>query len=144
LSALLVAIGALLFIASGLVALVRGATRVAAAGQVIAAITGLTGCALAFRGAAQTLTLPWAIPGGAIAIRLDALSAFFAAPVFLLAGAGAIYAEAYWPPSQTRAGYVRCFFGLLAGALALLMTADNTILFLAAWEIVALASFFLV
>jgi hydrogenase-4 component B len=143
-SAQLVMAGALLFIASGLVALVRGARKAAAAVHVVGAITGLTGCALAFRGAAQTLTLPWAIPAGAIGIRLDALSAFFAAPVFLLAGAGAIYAEAYWPSSQTRSGYVRCFFGVLSGALALVMTADNTIFFLAAWEVVAMASFFLV
>jgi len=143
-SALLVMIGALLFVAGGLVALIRRATKVAAAIHVIGAIAGLTGCVLAFRGAVHVLTVPWAIPGAAIAIRLDALSAFFVAPVFLLAGAGAIYAEAYWPSSQARAGYVRCFFGVLAGALALVMTADNTIFFLAAWEIVALASFFLV
>ncbi|HEX9161067.1 MAG TPA: proton-conducting transporter membrane subunit, partial [Thermoanaerobaculia bacterium] len=77
-------------------------------------------------------------------MRVDALSAFFAAPVFLLGGAGAIYAERYWPVGRDHAGYVRAFFGLLIGALALLMTAANTILFLATWEIVAAASFFLV
>src|SRR5260370_40811562 len=96
-SALLVMVGALLFIASGLVALVPSAKKFAAAVHVVGAITGLTGCALAFRGAAQTLTLPWAIPAGAIAIRLDALSAFFPAPGVLLPGPGAIYAEAYSP-----------------------------------------------
>jgi hydrogenase-4 component B len=143
-SALLVIVGALLFIASGLVALVGGVKKAAASVHVIGAISGLTGCALAFRGAVHTLSIPWGIPAGALAIRVDALSAFFAAPVFLLAGAGAIYAEAYWPSSQARAGYVRCFFGILSGALVLTMTADNTIFFLAAWEVVALASFFLV
>jgi hydrogenase-4 component B len=143
-SALLVFSGACLCIASGLLALLPHTSRWPAVVHLLGAATGLTGCALGFSGTAPLLALPWGIPGGALTIRIDALSAFFAAPVFLLGAAGAIYAEAYWPPSQARAAYIRCFFGVLIGALALVMSADNTILFLAAWEIVALASFFLV
>ena len=94
--------------------------------------------------ASAGLSLPWRIPGGAFAIRVDALSAFFAAPVFLLAGVGNLYAQRYWPASRDRAVYLRVFFGLMTGALALVMTAANTLLFIAAWEIVSIASFFLI
>jgi hydrogenase-4 component B len=143
-SALLVFIGAMLCVAGGLLALVARGRSLPAAIHVAGGVIGMAGCALGFSGAPNTLSLSWGIPVGAIAIRVDALSAFFAAPVFLLAAAGAIYAESYWPSSQPRAAYVRCFFGILSGALALVMVADHTIFFLAAWEIVALASFFLV
>ncbi|HEY6842644.1 MAG TPA: proton-conducting transporter membrane subunit, partial [Thermoanaerobaculia bacterium] len=118
--------------------------RLPAVVQVAGAMTGLTGSALGFFETAKPLVMRWGIPFGAIAIRVDALSAFFAAPVFLLAGAGAIYAEGYWPRAKRGGAYVRCFFGVLAGALALVMVADNTIFFVAAWELVALSSFFLV
>ncbi len=143
-SALLVFIGACLCIGSGLLALLVRARHVAAIVHVVGAIAGLAGCVLGFHGTPATLAFPWGIPAGAIAVRVDALSAFFAAPVFLLSAAGAIYAEAYWPSSRPRAAYVRCFFGVLSGALALLMVASHTIFFVAMWEIVALASFFLV
>jgi len=144
-SALLVFIGACLFIVSGLMALTRNVARHLPAGiHVLGSLIGLIGCALGLRGTPETLALPWGIPAGEIAIRVDALSAFFAAPVFLLAGAATLYAEGYWPSSRPRAAYVRCFFGVLSGALALVLVANHTIFFLAAWEIVALASFFLV
>jgi len=143
-SALLVFIGASLCFVSALVALFVRVRYASATVHVAGALVGLIGCGFGLRGVTETLTLPWGIPAGAIAIRVDALSAFFAAPVFLLAAAGAIYAEAYWPMSQPRAAYVRCFFAVLSGALALVMVADHTVFFLAAWEIVALSSFFLV
>jgi hydrogenase-4 component B len=142
-SATLIFVAASLCIVSGLLALLLP-RFVPALVQAIGSIVGLAGCALGIRGPASALAFPWHIPGGAVALRVDALSAFFAAPVFLLAAAGAIYAERYWPAARPRARYVRCFFGIVSGALALMMIAGNTIFFLAAWEIVALASFFLV
>ncbi|HXH41470.1 MAG TPA: proton-conducting transporter membrane subunit [Thermoanaerobaculia bacterium] len=112
--------------------------------MILGAIVGLAGCVIGLLAAPAEVTLPWLVPGGALHLRVDALSAFFAAPVFLLAGAGGLYAERYWPAARGRAAYVRAFFGLMTGALALVMTAANTLLFLAAWEIVAAASFFLI
>ncbi len=144
-SALLVLAGVALCMASGLPSL---ATRRASAATTViivaGGLTGLIGAVLGLTGGPTELSLPWHIPGGAVAIRIDALSAFFAAPVFLLAAAGGLYADRYWPAARTRAGYVRAFFGIMTGALALLMCAANTILFLAAWEIVAVSSFFLI
>jgi hydrogenase-4 component B len=145
-SAILVAIGALLCIASGLFALLpgRGAIRVTPFVIAAGSLAGLAGCALGLTSAPASLTLPWMIPGGELRISVDALSAFFAAPAFLMAGVGGIYAERYWPTEQRRATHVRVFFGIVTGCLATVMTAGNTILFLAAWEIVTIAAFFLV
>ncbi|HSP35678.1 MAG TPA: proton-conducting transporter membrane subunit, partial [Thermoanaerobaculia bacterium] len=70
-------------------------------------------------------------------VRVDALSAFFAAPVFLLGAVAGVAA-------YVRSAYLRIFFGVMTGALALMMAAGNTILFLVMWEVVAAAAFFLV
>ena len=106
-SALLIFAGASLCVLSGLLALpfTRGRSPLhllPLAVQIAASITGLAGCALGFSGTIHSLTLPWGIPAGAIAVRVDALSAFFAAPVFLLGAAGALYAERYWPAWKPR------------------------------------------
>jgi hydrogenase-4 component B len=144
-SAILVITGVVLCMASGLPSLVTRRASAATTVLIVAGgVTGLIGAVLGLIGGTAGLSLPWHIPGGAFAIRVDALSAFFAAPVFLLAGAGGLYADRYWPAARMRAGYVRAFFGLMTGALALVMCAANTILFLAAWEIVAVSSFFLI
>ena len=144
-SAILVLIGVALCMASGLPSITpRRASGATTPLLVAGGVTGLIGAVLGLVAGPTNLSLPWHVPGGALFIRVDALSAFFAAPVFLLAGAGGLYAERYWPAARMRAGYVRTFFGVMTGALALVMCAANTILFLAAWEIVAVTSFFLI
>ncbi|MGK2859789.1 MAG: proton-conducting transporter transmembrane domain-containing protein [Thermoanaerobaculia bacterium] len=145
-SAQLVLLGALLCIASGGVAVLPGKRliRMTPFVFVTGAIAGLAGCLLGLTSATTTVTLPWMIPGGEFKITVDALSAFFAAPAFLIAGAGALYTERYWPPERRRAAWVRGFFGLLTGSLVIVMVAGHTILFLAAWEIVTIAAFLLV
>ncbi len=144
-SAVLVFAGAVVCIASGLPSLAgrrfSGATTLLI---VAGALTGLAGAVVGLVARAAFLSFPWNIPGGAVALRVDALSAFFVAPVFLLAGAGGLFAERYWPAARLRGGYVRTFFGVMTGALVLVMCAANTLLFLAAWEIVAVASFLLI
>jgi hydrogenase-4 component B len=141
-SAILVLTGAMLCMLSGLPALAhrRGTVLLILAG----AATGFAGTMLGLLTGSSEVALPWQVPGGMVALRVDALSAFFAAPVFLLAGTGGLYAERYWPAARIRAGYVRTFFGIMTGSLALVMCAGNTILFLALWEVMALASFFLI
>ena len=122
----------------------RRGSAVTAALIVTGALAGLAGCALGLAGPPTVVLLPWQIPGGAFHLRVDALAAFFAAPVFLLAGVGGIYAERYWPISRSGARPVRLFFGIMVSALVLMIAAANTILFIAAWEMVALTAFFLV
>jgi hydrogenase-4 component B len=144
-SALFVLAGAVACLVSGLPSLLGRRWSVVTTPLIVAgAGTGLAGAVLGLFARTAELTLPWQVPGCALALRVDALSAFFVAPVFLLAGAGGLYAGRYWPAERTRAGSVRTFFGVMMGALALVMCAANTILFLAVWEIMALASFFLI
>lgn len=148
-SAALITAAAVLCAISGLPALAapresRAACRISTALLMIGGAIGLTGAGLGLGGAVTTLSAPWAIPGGALRIRVDALSAFFAAPVFLLAAVGALYGEGYWPANRPRAGYVRFFYGMVAGGLAIVMTAQNLLLFLMAWEVVAVSSYFVV
>jgi hydrogenase-4 component B len=145
-SATLILMGALLCLASGFPALMadrdglRGSTLTILAGS----LAGLTGSAIGLMAPRTWIAVPWGVPNGVIVLSVDSLSAFFAAPVFLLAGAGGLYAHRYWPAERAHATSVRCFFGLMTGALAFVMTAGHTMFFLAAWEIVAVASFFLI
>jgi hydrogenase-4 component B len=93
-----------------------------------------------------TLDLPWAIPGGALALYVDALTAIFLMPLFVVAACGSLFGLAYWPQkSRHRSGCTfRWFFGLICAAMMLVLSARNSLLFLVAWEIMALAGYFLI
>ncbi len=108
---------------------------------------GMTGLALLLAGAAQELlthhqpraTLDWTLPAPPVDLVLDDLSAFF-----LLASAGLgmvafLYARSYFgerPPWF--------FLNLMLGSLAFVLLCRSTLAFLIAWEVMALAAFFLV
>ena len=92
------------------------------------------------------IDLPWAVPGGRLSLAIDPLSAFFLVPILLVSAVTAAYGAAYFrhgtqgrPP-----GAVWWWFDLLVAAMALVVTARNAVLFLVAWEGMALASYFLV
>ena len=55
---------------------------------------------LAESGGVGTVSLGWAIPGGAIDLALDPLGAFFLVPIFLLFALGSVYGLAYWPQEK--------------------------------------------
>jgi hydrogenase-4 component B len=128
--------------------------RTSVAGQKLAVLIAGAGSILGLAGAMggffvgeeQRLQLAWSVPGGEFAVGLDGLSAFFLMPVFLIALLGAVFGLGYWkqadhPDTGQR---LTLFYGLLAAAMALVVVARNAILFLAAWEVMALAAFFLV
>jgi hydrogenase-4 component B len=121
----------------------RWACLLALAG-VASAATGT--CTALAAGAPLLLALPWGVPGGELALRLDPLAALFILPLCLVVGAGAVYGLGYWPqrahPGNGRR--FRLFYGLLGAAMLLVLAADNSLLFLFAWEIMAVAAFFLV
>ena len=93
-----------------------------------------------------SISLPWSVPGGAFSLTIDGLSAIFLLPAFLLTAAGAIYGIGYWPQKKDPASgsWVRFFYSLLATGIILVLAADNAVLFLVAWECMALAGYFLV
>jgi len=138
---------------SGLAALLPGPLRkrgahLATALSVAASALGLAGAALALTAgrAPATMVLPWGVPGGLFAVEVDVLSAVFLVPLFLVSGLGALYGESYWPLREhpESAPRLRLFYGAMTGAMALVVVARNAFLFLTAWELMALAGFFLV
>ncbi|GBC76466.1 Hydrogenase-4 component B [bacterium HR07] len=146
-------LGALgLFMVSGLTALclarsARWATRVGVGGAVIGCVLGLVIALLALlNGGAESLRLDWSIPYGSFFIEIDALSAFFLIPIFGLCGLAALYGGGYMGVyrGERALGASWFFFHLLTASMALVVLARNGVLFLICWEVMALASFFLV
>ena len=94
---------------------------------------------------ASTLSLPWS--GGAhFSLRLDGLAAVFLLPAFLLGGCGLLYGTGYWPHAKQPGSstWIRTFYPPLLAGIALLLTADNGVVFLIGWEIMALSGYLLV
>ena len=88
----------------------------------------------------------WSLPGGSLALALDPLAACFVLPLLVVSAAGTIYGLRYWPQQDHPANgrKLRLFFGLISGAMILLLIARNGIMFLMAWEVMALSGFFLI
>jgi formate hydrogenlyase subunit 3/multisubunit Na+/H+ antiporter MnhD subunit len=134
---------------SGLPALLsrgRAGELASAALAVAGSLCGLVTVVATFRdGGALTGSVPWQLPYAALSIRLDPLAAAFLVPIFILGALASVYGLAYWPASEQRsAARVRLFSGLLLAGMAMVVIAAHAILFLFAWETMALASFFLI
>ncbi|MFI5350384.1 MAG: proton-conducting transporter membrane subunit [Elusimicrobiota bacterium] len=93
-----------------------------------------------------SIRMPWTVPLGEIFLGIDPLSAFFLVPIFAVGLAAGVYGEGYLEASRGHLSpaYVRFFYFLLTASMAVAVCARNGVLFLAAWEIMALAAFFLV
>lgn len=143
----------LLLFAMGAVASVIFAGRarwqgtLGAACIVAACVCGIVPSARIALGApAQSLRIAWAVPYGSVFLGLDALSAFFLLPIFLICALAAIYGTDYLEAYRGRKPLAAPWFflNLLAASMVVVVVARNAILFLMAWETMALASFFLV
>ena len=88
--------------------------------------------------------LPWAIPGGSFYVAFDGLSAFFAFPVIILSPLAALFGYSYLSNEKKHPGPVWFFYNILVASMLLLVIARNGMLFLVAWEIMSVSSFFLV
>jgi hydrogenase-4 component B len=142
----------LLLIAFGLAALAAGrAPRLSAwlgaAGPVSAAAFGLPAAIRALTGRADgPVVLPWDIKLGALSIEMDHLSAFFIIPILALSAVAAIYGVEYMKPFRNRKSHSASWllFNLLVASMVAVCLARNALLFLLAWEVMAISSFFLV
>jgi hydrogenase-4 component B len=94
----------------------------------------------------ETFSLPWPTIGGLFALRIDGLAAVFLLPAFIIGGAGLLYGSGYWPHAEEPGGsaWIRFFYPLLCAAIALVLVADNGLVFLIGWETMALTGYFLV
>jgi len=117
------------------------------AATAVGSVLGLVPAASALGGATLApLCLPWSIPFGSLAMGMDALSALFAVPILVVSALAAVYGAGYLRPTEDRKNTALswCFFNLLSGSMLLVVVARNAMLFLLAWEVMSLASFFLV
>jgi hydrogenase-4 component B len=139
LSSWLVVAGIVLSLASGLVSLSR--PRRATALLVIGCASAIAGGVMALVGWPSSLDAAWDVPGGRLGIGVDALSAVFVVPIALVCALGSIYGLEYWAHGGGQRK-LRAFYGILTAGLLLLVVANNAILFLAGWELMALSAFF--
>ncbi|MCI0365715.1 MAG: hypothetical protein L0219_17785 [Phycisphaerales bacterium] len=148
----------LILVAAGLLALsgVPGLflSRRSMTGQTIATALAVFGAIIGLAGAMAApatsesirVSIPWSIPGAAFSLRIDSLSVIFLLPVFLMAGLGSIFGMSYWRQTDhvTNGRKLRLFYGLLPASMVFVTIAHNGLLFLFAWEVMALSAFFLV
>lgn len=125
------------------------ATLLGAGGAVAGSVIGLVAALGIFfdpSGAPQALRLAWDVPFGPFYLQADALSSFFLIPILGLSGLAAVYgAEYLWSERKTKSlGAPWFFYNLLVASMMLVVLARNGVLFLVAWEVMALTSFFLV
>ncbi len=117
--------------------------RAAVVLMVLAAICGITGAALAITRPSAGIELGWSVPGGRFSLRVDGISALFVIQIFVVSALGAVYGLGYWrQAAHPRDGRkLRFFYGFFTGGMALLVCAQNTMLFMAGWEIMAVSAF---
>ena len=122
------------------------AQRFATATLGLGALLGLAGAVLALSGQEAAWSAPWPTLRASLSLKVDALSAFFLLPVLGLPALASVYGLGYWPQAAHGARSIRLqlYFGLVTGAMTLVCVAANAVLFLVAWEVMALAGFLLV
>ena len=141
---------ALVLLAGLMTAFVRQSARAVARGNalvlgVAAGASAASAWPVLSKGEQVALLLPWSVPGGAFAVALDPLSAFFLLPVAVLSALCAFYAVGYLAGTEARrARTIWCCFDALVAGMLLVLIARNAVLFVAAWELMSLAAWGLV
>ncbi len=141
-----------IFLVSGLLALISKRSAFLSsffgiAGCVAGCVLGLIpSIQVLLSGQGLSFSFPWAMPLGAFVLNIDFLSAFFLVPVFVLCALAGLYGGQYLYSYRSThcLGFSWFCFNILVGSMALVIVAANALLFLLAWELMALASFFLV
>ena len=147
-----VLLGLVVMVAGGLAALVCGrwprtATRLGVGSVWLGSILALVPAGRSlWNHSMETWQRPWTIPGGALSLQLDSLSAFFLFPILILSSLAALYGSSYLKSYEGRKnlGVHWFFYTVLVASMVTVVLAHNAVLFLMAWEVMSLSSFFLV
>ena len=125
-----------------------------AAGERISAILVVGGCAVGGGVAMRVLvtgagpSIAWRawVPGGSWSIGVDPLSAAFLVAVFAVGAASAWFGSAYLAPERDHrpTWFVHATVAVLIAALAVVVTAQSVVVFLGAWELMAIGSYVLI
>ncbi len=88
----------------------------------------------------------WQVPFGTLSFRIDLLSAVFLIAITLLVACAGIYGAGYMRAyaGKKPLGLHIFFYIVLALVLVVIATASNVVLFLGAWEIMSIATYFLI
>ncbi len=125
----------------------RAALWIGTAGAALSCAAGLSAALSALiAGSQSALRAAWPLPVGELHVALDPLSSFFLVCVFLVSGLSAIYGAGYLRADlgKRRLAPAVFFYNLLVASMAVVAIARDGILFLLAWEVMSLTSFFLV
>jgi len=119
---------------------------IATALNVLGSVIGFVGLVLHARAGGTESLLLGRLPVGQLAFGLDGLSALFLIPILLVSALGSVYGTSYWsdrehPGSGRR---LRLGWGIMTAAMMGVVLARDAIAFLVAWELMALAAFFLI
>lgn len=120
---------------------------VAVATTCVAAVLGMIpSLTVLLTGKTLSYVFAWPLPYTLFSAVIDPLAAFFLFIIFSFSFLAAIYGQQYLQPWEGKKplGLSWFFFNTLIASMALVVAAQNVILFLISWETMALASFFLV
>ena len=94
----------------------------------------------------KSFQFPWQVPFGEFSLKLDPLSFIFLIAVSILVFCAGIYAIGYMRQYKGKKpmGLHVFFYLLLSSALVFIVLANNVILFLGAWEMMSISSYFLI
>jgi hydrogenase-4 component B len=87
--------------------------------------------------------LNWQLPLASLRAGIDPLSAFFIIPLLILAASSSLYGVRYFGSHAAGRSHW-LFFSLLVSGMVMVLLARNAVLFILAWEVMSLSSFFLV
>ncbi len=112
-------------------------------GSALAAIASVT---VLVSGQNLDLLLSWQFPLGSFHIGFDPLTAIFMLPVSIISALAAIFGQKYLQSenNNARAAHSWCLYNIFIASMLLVLVARNGFLFLLAWEMMSMASFFLV
>jgi hydrogenase-4 component B len=112
--------------------------------QLAAALIGMAGALQTLiTGCSERWLLFWGLPFGPAEFGIDPLTALFLIPIFLVSACCAAYSLGYWPAAENSdtAPKLSLFFSILTAALTGVVIARHAIVFLFAWEIMAIACY---
>ncbi len=125
----------------------RLASQIGAIVTVLGAIpAACSAAAVLWTGQQVSMSADWPLPLGSLQIAIDPLSAFFILPVTLVCALAAIYGIRYMADTEhpRPLGTFWFFYNMLAAGMLMVVAARDGVLFLMAWEVMSLSSFFLV
>jgi formate hydrogenlyase subunit 3/multisubunit Na+/H+ antiporter MnhD subunit len=141
----------IIFIASGLASFCfslagkKHGPCIGAWGAVCAAVIGCIPAVGVLAGRhIEPFVYSWSLFLGSFCLKLDMLSAFFLLVILIITAFSAVYGLGYLKDDHNPDRLTWFFFNLLGASMAMVCVAGNAVLFLLAWEVMALSSFFLV